>query len=450
MSGFKKIYKGQILVSTVPLEDRLEKHVYIKDSFVREGVIYVDTDDAKLVLKYDIEKIQKFIDLGVISANEGTKLKEDIFIQERQMALLSDWKEENSDASEQETIQFIQELMENSGCDEKKKDEINLALRKLIAQTEFGDHGVLDDSPKLFRTIDSEEYFAITKPIMDRIYHLPELLKNAKASLLKGDQWVIESKIDNRGTGPIGLIHDFRALNRLDAKEYLEGYRDWIRGEGLKILAAYWKTACDRGGFQFSTPIVDVMQQMANSRRMMHFSVKEREKFWAATRKLEQTKLTIEYLLPKAKRKKEQKLLIEHRLVDVGARVHNRGENTYPNDVFVKVLDPNDFQKFSQIGTAIHNNTLKLHPKDILLAMSFQIRKAQTRDQEINAFDEDYLIERANLEQTAKSNRRMARSTLQKKLKKYEGCKIIEGVAVIGKKNKKYNIKIEFPHKDKK
>lgn len=444
MNEVDEFYRGEILVSTVRNESGLEKRVYIKDSFVKDGVINMDTDGAQLAVKYDLGKVDRFTKSKIISIDEGEKLKEDIISLESQMSSWKEWKSKNPDVSKEEETRAFLEITGNPNLNEvraRKSEELNLAVRKLIAQKDSIEPEIIESLPELFRSIDSKDCFAITKPIMDRIYHLPELLKNAEAVNTSDEQWEIRSKLDNRKMGPIGLSHIFRAKDSKDAKIYLDEYRDWMRGEGLKVLTAYWKTACERKWFQFSTLLSEVMQQVSEEARAVPFSVKERLKFWSATRKLENTKLTIELHFSKVGRNKKQKLVIEHRLLDVGARLHDVDEDTYPNGIMVKVLNPNDFQQQSNIGTAIHNNTLKLHPKDVLLALSLQTRKAQTMGKDSNTFDEDFLIDRANLGKTAKSNKSKARSDIKKKLKKLEDRGIIGECLVSGVKQKKHTIK---------
>lgn len=444
MSEKEAVYRGEILVATVSKESSFEKHVYIKDSFVRDGILHIDPEGAHLAVKYDLKKLDQFIRSGIITVEEGEKLKDDITSLEIKMRSWKKWKEQHPDVTGDEEAKVFLEITGSTtmdGVKAKKFEELNFAIRKLIAQKDSIDPEMIESLPALFKNISSEDCFAITKPIMDRIYHLPELLENAEAINVSGDQWEIKSKLDKRGTGPIGLSHVFRATSPGDAKKYLDEYREWMRGEGLKVLTAYWKTACERRWFHFSSPLFEVMRQISQDSRTLYFSVKERQKFWANTRKLENTRLSIELHFPHFKRKKAQKLVIEHRLVDVGARMHDIDEDTYPNAIMVKVLNPNDFQQQSQIGTAIHNNSLKLHPKDVLLALSLQTRKAQTKDKEINTFDEDFLLDRANLKKTAQANKSKARSDLRKKLKKLEDGQIIQESVVSGRKQQIHVIK---------
>jgi hypothetical protein len=445
----KNIYTGEMFVSTIRTKSGLESQVYTKDTFIRDGCLHMDTEGATLALTYDIGKIEKFIKSGIISLDDGTELKDSLTSLEQKMKTWRLWKKNNPNAAEEEIKAFHQLTGIDSFDEEKRKtkDKLNVAIRRLIAQKNYIEEEMMESLPELFRTINSEDCFAITKPIMDRIYHLPDLLTNAVAKQISGSQWVIESKVNNKGTGPIGLSHNFTATSSGDAKLYLDEYRTWMRGEGLKTLTAYWKIACDRGRFQFFGPLTDVMVQTADNKRKSHFSVKERQKFWLSTRRLENTKLTLELHFPKAKRMIDKKLVIEHRLVDVGARVHDVDEDSYPTDLRVKVLSPSEFQEIAQIGTAIHNNTLNLRPKDVLLALSLQTRQAQTQGKKINTFDEDFLIERANLEKTAKSNKSAARKVLNKKLEKLEKDNIIGGSKSSGRRYQKHTIKDGFKKK---
>lgn len=397
-------YQHKMLIKTVAKESGFEKHIYIRDTLVQNGVLNMDISNLEPKVKYDKETLNRFFSLGFISQTDTECLIEDLVTIDKQGDL-----------------------------DEARQTEINLAISRLITHKDTFDFCFIKAFPALFKSINSKESFAITKALMDRIYHLPALLENAVAKNLSGEEWVIESNIDNSGTGPIGLAHHFRAKDCEDASRYLQDFRLWIRGEAMKTLCAYWKTACEKGRFQFSVALIDVMAFDADEKRQASFSVKERQKFWAATRKLENTKLTLELPLRYTNKKKQQRLIIEHRLIDVGARTQDADQDTYPNDIMAKVLDPNHFQKLSQIGTAIHNNTLKLHPKDVFLAIALQTRKAQRENHLIMKYDEDFLLERANQAKTMKSNKPKARAALGRKMDKLTEKGVIAGYIKEGK-----------------
>lgn len=448
----KKIYTGEMLIQTVCKESGFEKHVYIKNSFAKEGLIHIDTDGAELAIKYDAEKIKKCMDSGVLSSDDGQRLQEDLLNFERKVKEYQEWIIKNPNSSNEEKSKAFHEINGLSNFDEekaKRDNDLNLSIRRLIAQKDYIEPEIIEKLPGLFKSITNEDSFGISKPIMDRIYHLPELLKNAVVENIDGEMWEVKSELNNYGTGKIGLHHTFRAKDYNDANKYLDEYRNWMGGEGLKVLTAYWKKACELRFFNFSTPLTDVMSVTSEEERSSPFSVKERKKFWSATRKLEETKLIIEILFSKKTKKKDQRIKIEHRLLDVGARTHDIGEDTYPNHVLVKVLDPTLFQQQAYLGTRLHNNTPKLHPKDILFALSVQIRKAQTREKETNSFDEEFLIERSNLKQTAKTNKRKARQDLHRKIKNLEKKNIIDSFSVTGEKEKKYTFKMPPQEKTK-
>ncbi len=446
MKEDQEVYQGEMLIQTATTQDGLEKLVYTKDSFVKDKLIRLDTKEAQLVLKYNLKKIEQFQKSGLISTSEAESLKEDITSLEKQMESFGEWKKNNPKASPKEQVEVFKKTTNLQETPEEariKSHEFNRAIRKLIAQKE------LTKKTPLFKSVNPNSEFGITKTLMDSIYHLPALLKNARAYKLLGsnDLWEIKSSL-KKSKKPIGLSHVFRASTEEDARKYLEEYKAWISGEGLKVFTAYWKAGGEKGRFNYSALLTEVMAHNAESSRKSSFSVKERQKFWANTRKLENTKLTVEVNIKKGSQKQTKgkqtpakKLIIEHRLVDVGARIESDKEDSYPNNLIVRVLNPEEFEKASQLATAIHNNTLKLPPKDILLALTLQTRQAQTREKEKNTFDEDYLIEAANLQKTAKSNKSKARSDLKKKLKRFQEKQIIGGHSNIENKGKDHTIK---------
>ena len=447
MGKNQKLYKGEMLIQTAITEHgKQEKVVYIKDTFIKEKTIYLDTKEAQLCFKYRLEDIDRFLQKGEISSEEAESLKEEITTLDSQMKSFQKWKKTNPLATQEEEIKVFEEITKIKDLKEKELKDKNfqLAIRKLIAQKG------LEKTTPLFKSINTTTHYGITKSIMDRLFHLPKLLENAVAYNTSGWQWEIKANLSDKDRGhmgPIGLYHSFTASNAEEAKKYLDDFKIWIREEALQDLNAYWKIACEKNKFNYSCSLSDVMTKNSDDSRTAFFSVKEKQRFWASTRKLENTKLTIKLDFSKNKQKKrstinkknDQKILIEHRLVDVGARMQTVNEDTYPNNIMVRVLNAEEFQHQSQIATAIHNNTLKLPRKDILLALTIQTRQSQTQGKETNEFDEAFLINRANLQQTANSNKSKARSDLRKKLEKIKENKIIETYSRA--EEKKYIIK---------
>lgn len=442
MTNDKNLYQGEMLIQTAITEKgKQEKIVYTKSTFIKDKILNLDTKGTQIALKYNLEDIDNFQKSGMITPAEAESLKEEITNLDAQMEAFRKWKKENPQAPKKEELKAFEKIkkLTDTKTKELKTKDFNLAIRKLISQKDSS-----ETSP-LFKSINPITHFAITKPLMDRLYHLPQLLENAKAILVSEDQWEIKSAFTNKAMGPIGLVHSFRAASKEDAKQYLDNYKKWMKEEGLKTLTAYWKTAGKKNKFNYSSALTELMDKNSDDDRTAFFSVKEKQRFWAATRKLENTKLTIEIPIskkkPNGKGKEKEKLIIEHRLVDVGGKIQNSNEDSYPNNVIVKVLNSEEFSRQSQIATAIHNNTLKLPQKDILLALTIQARKAQTQNKDTNSFDENFLIKRANLQKTAESNKSKARHDLNKKLDRLEEDKIIEGYSTKGRGLGPYNIK---------
>lgn len=443
--GEKKVYGGQMLVTTTNSGAGFEKHVYTKKSFVKDGILHIDTEGADLAVIYDKDKVDEFVKHGILSDTDGHRLKEDLYNFERLALKLNEWKTKNPNHSKEELSKAFQEIDRTLAYDEekeKKRDDFTLTIRRLISKKGSIDSMFTESLPHLFKNIESEEYFAITKPLMDRIYYFPELLENARVVHRHGSDYEVSSRIENKGTGSIGLSHTFRASDFEDAEKYLREYRDWLRGEGLKVLTAYWKVSCSRRRFQFSVSLSEVMEQMSDENRVSKFSVKERKDFWAASRKLENTKLSISIPLPRVKGKRDQEFRIDHSLVDLGNRkIYDVGED-YPNTILdAKVLNACDFGDKSQIGSPLHGSTPKLPPKDIMLSLTFQIRHAQTRDKEVNVYDEGYLMNRGNLGKTFQKNKGKARNDLDRKLNNFEELGQIDKFYKRGEKQKTYIIK---------
>ncbi len=439
MANKEEIYKGEMFIQTVTKEKGLEKHVFTRDSFVKNGILHLDALEADLAFKYDVEKIEKYQKSGDISTEDAEVLKEDIQSFEKQMQYFREWRKANPEATPEEQTAFAQSA-KGQRLGSRKDTVLNRAIRKLIAKKDIMSEPSIDSLPELFKSVDKEECFGITKPLMDRIYHLPTLLKNAKIREISGNQWILASSVKTPSMGEIGLQHTFNAKSEKEAQEYKKDYIEWFPTRGLKVFSAYWKMACEERLFSFGAELTKIMGIASSEDRTSFFTVKEKGQFWADSIKLETTKLTVTLDMPKGK-KKPEKLTFEHRMLDIGARSNQISEERYPNKIGVKILNTEDFKRQSQIGTAIKNNTLKLHPRDILLALSLQAREAQTMDKEVNTYDEAFMFARANLEKTANSNKSKARSDLKGKLERFEKEGVIAGFSKSKGKKQTYSIK---------
>lgn len=290
--------------------------------------------------------------------------------------------------------------------------------------------------PLFKKHVDLGKEFGITKALMDRLNYLLELLKNAEIVSIdeNGNHYKIHAQYPSpqsnvkAGTGVIGLEYYFVASSLETAKETLAIYKEEMSQEAMKVFLGFWKMANEKGSFSYSASLVQVMQQIAGIDRQSYYSVKEKKRFWALTKLLENTKLTLSIPLKKKGKNSQQKLMIEHRLLEVFARDSEKSEQreVYPNKLSVQVLDPKEFEKTANLASAIANGTLNLPPQDVMLAISLQTRAAQRRDERKSRFDEDFLIERGHLQGARKSNPRVARQRLKKKLETMKDIRVIK------------------------
>ena len=425
----ESVYSGEILVGTAFCKAGVEKRVYTKKNhtFKKDGHLHLDANDDELTISYDNTELGRLLTAGLISTDDHKKLSEDLQQIELQQTVWKEWIELHPNASDDEQAAAFLEMSGDNQMDHHQST--TLAIRRLIAKKDRGE--LSQKVPALFNSIDPKNSFALTKALTDRLYRLPELLENIECEQISRDEWELTSKTKTKSMGEIGISHRFNAKNVEDAAEYKAKFASWLQTSGLKTLMAYWKEAGEKNKFQFPIQLTEVMLHTASVGRRSYFSTKEKREFWADTRKLENTKLTLQISL---KGRGNRTVQVEHRLVDVSATIKTDTEGAVPTTAIIKVLNPEEFERQAQIGCAIHNNTLKLHPKDIMLALTIQGRGAQRRGKDLT-FDENSLLNRANQTKTAQSNIRKARATLKKKLDVFVDAELIDSHSKSGDKH---------------
>ncbi len=323
----------------------------------------------------------------------------------------------------QNKIQFFQKEEKHR----KKNENLHQINQKILSLVDGNLH-------YLFNSIDNSNFFGVTKHFMDRFYHLPQLLKESVLRHISGNDYEIRSQIGMKGraAGSVGLIYDFTASSFEEAQMIEKDYKDRMLGEATRVLLAYWKRANKKKMFHFVDRLSDVMFEIADEKREIYFSTKEKTEFWQNTKILMRTQLTIECEVKPKWSKKPQLLRIPHRMLEIKADLSDLLEKNYPNEVAITVLDPVHFKERASMATAITNSTLKLRPSDIMLALTLQTRGAQRRDSPAMPFKESDLIDLANLSRTARSNVRTARARLSKKIGALRSRGIIENHEMSG------------------
>ncbi len=292
-------------------------------------------------------------------------------------------------------------------------------------------YGVLgliqDDLNYLFNDIDNDHFFGITRQFIDQICYLPQLLKESVLRHVSGNNYEIYSKIEvkRKLVGSIGLVYDFTARSMEEAILLEKDYKERMLGEAARVLLAYWKRANQKKTFRFVDRLCNVMSEISDEKRAMYFSTKEKTEFWLNTGMLTRTKLIIECAVRMRRSKKTRIFNIFYYMLDVKSYTGCSSESNYPNEVSITVLDALQFQENSSIATALTNSTLKLRPGEIMLALTLQIKGSQKNGSAVSSFKERDLIDLAHLSKTARSNMRMAKFRLIKKIEFFASNGII-------------------------
>jgi len=270
--------------------------------------------------------------------------------------------------------------------------------------------------------VDPLEEIGITKAFADRLNHLPDLLENSKLIYPKkgSSEFYVSAELQEKNLGAIGSIGLLYTLQYQNQKSPEEAHKDYIKiitSNGLKILLAYWAYACDQKSFIFTAKLTDIMKI---TDRKSYFSTKEKREFWSQTQLLENTKLTFTF------KHKGQLIQFKHPLLQITVTTNYEHNESYPNQITVQVLNPHDFEETTNLATAISRGTTQLDPKDIMLALTLQIRASQRRDYTHSKYDKNFLIQRGHLQKTQESNPRIVNKRLKEKLTRIKQAKAIK------------------------
>lgn len=287
-----------------------------------------------------------------------------------------------------------------------------------------------DEISRLFKkNVDAENSFGVTKALMDRLNYLPELLDNSKliypcngSSMYKVSSTLLQKQNSDNDVGTIGLEYALHYAENITPEDAFLNYITEMQTEALKVFLAYWAYANRQGSFLCEAHITDIME-LSSPDRGTYFTTKEKRRFWYLSQLLESTYLTITI------KHKKKWITVKHPLLRFEATESDeeRQETNlgYPNKTIVRVLDPDNFKETANLATEISKKTLNLASEDIMLALTLQIRASQRRDSLSMTYNEEFLMQRALLQKTKKSNPRVARSRVGKKLERLKKANAI-------------------------
>ena len=88
----------------------------------------------------------------------------------------------------------------------------------------------------LFKDIDLDESFGISKAIANLMYHLDTLLNTSQLKKTSEQSWKLEGTIQNSYNENIILTYEFDASSEKEAETLFESYKTMMKGKGIKIL----------------------------------------------------------------------------------------------------------------------------------------------------------------------------------------------------------------------
>lgn len=419
----ENIYKGEMLVLTHRGSHGLEKKIYIKDTFIKENNIHLDADSKDLALKYDVELLKELVKNNVLKKDDVESVINQMEKEEKQMRAFGEWLKENTQATEKERHRYFETLTMQTL---EERQGVSFSIRKLLSLREvilgFQNNNIT--SPLFKNYIDHKTDFAMTKPVADKLAHLPSLLCTSSFEPLYENMWKLSAKITGKNSEEpvVELEYTFLATSQGEAEQLAEHYKEALKRGGLKVLLAYWKMACNQGKFVYSAHLHEIMELTSSNKRTSYYNMEERKRFWALTRLLEGTKLSIPFIQRNGS-KRGKKIKAEHRLLEILNRSVEE-ENGCPIEVKIRVIDQNIFENKSQLATAVANNILALDENDVMLGFSLEVRASQRRNHKGSTIDSNFIVDKGNLAATAKSNPRVAKKRGKEKLDRLKKAQV--------------------------
>lgn len=295
-------------------------------------------------------------------------------------------------------------------------DEVQQAIEAILARKPAS----IEEG--FYKTVDSREEFGISRFVADRVYHMPQLLKNIELKRQKGtNTYILQSEQKDSGGSSIRLEHRLLASCSEEATKLSEIVVKRLQGVQNKIWMAAWQLANQLARFTYTCELTELMK-LCYPERNADFSSAEKIEFYEHLRGLENTKIIFKRKRKKSLRSKrkiqEEYVEYEIRLLEIHGKIV--AHDSYPNEITLTILNSAAFQKEKTafLGAAIKNKTLELHSDDAALALWVQTRKSQRMNQNFIKLERDSLYKLAGLQKTSETNRSHANKLLLVKLRR--------------------------------
>jgi len=269
---------------------------------------------------------------------------------------------------------------------------------------------------QLFEGVDLDKYFGICNGLANALYYLIDLFESGSLKKDNLGNWKAAGEVKDSCGMRISLVYEFSATDKAEAEKHIENYKQMMKTKGILAWMSYWRVA-NRWPFpEFPCPLTEVMKCMSDENRSSRFDPEERDSFWRITRQLQKTKIKIEKFVKKNKQGNVITRFIEQPLIQIlGGEEIETATEKYPLKITVRVLG--DTIKGKDFAPALYkNDTTKLAPSDVFLAFGLQTRYGQKK--EAMFFDWGWFFRAGNIQNTAKTNKRMAKAVTRKKMEK--------------------------------
>lgn len=417
--NLKKIFSEKELLAILNSSENSNK-VVMKDSFLPttpDGDLDSSIKLLDETIIFNRKTIQELVSNGKVSEDIGGALLE-IFDNHEKLINLKLRSNNHED---------FQKILDIYLQEEAKKTSKQLSpMSNLFDLKELLNKNISDQKLQLKKNMNTAASIGVNKAIMDRLNHLPELLKNAILMKLPSGTYIITSELENsnKNIGTIGFEYVLTTKDEIIAKKEYDSYIKKMTSDALIVWLAYWAASGEVGYFNYLCPLTDIIKHtfMDNTR---YPSTNEKMIFWELSSLLAHTSLTLNLKVGK------EYITIKHPFLKLAVTASKeKGQEKskgYPDKVYASVLDPNIFKNRAALETEISRGTLKMRGEDVFLALTLQIKAAQNKKtHDPFVYNESILMEKAGLTGTYNANPSVARRRLKEKLNKNIEAESIE------------------------
>jgi hypothetical protein len=379
---FYKIENGKEVYCPQPENDERKFFVPMPAN-LNEGDLSIYDEGGTLLRKIPHKICAKLDNQTEICLHhhEADKLKDMI---EKISLLSNEEKEKLKSAIEQDTITTL----EGKKLSTNTYSEIERAVDAILSSS---NELVPED---FYKSVKPSEEFGISRFVVDRFYHLPQLLSEPTLTRQPNTTtYIVSSKTNDSSGNGICLEHRFQASSPEEATKLAKLIIKRLQGVQHKIWLATWRLANELKKYTYTCALTELMR-LCYPERNAYFQTKEKIEFYEHLKSLENTKIVFTRKRKKSPRSKtEVEDFIEIRALEI-AKGTRKPDEKYPESITLTVLNTASLQneKMAFVGAGYKHRTLELHADDTLLAQVIQTRKNQMQQSKHLKLDREYLI----------------------------------------------------------